>query len=271
MSPKRYSSYFPLLFIFLDLLFLNLSIGVANVYRFGQFWYVDENHDLLFGMLNLVWSVIFLYTRLYLLDRNESILDTVNRVFIGITISLSIIFAVWVLGRTYYFSREHLFVTYLLFSVLIVSWRVTFILTIRYYRTKGFNVRKVIILGQNDSSIYLRDYVLTKPELGYVFLGFYSDDQGDQDVRGSLDDAFRFCNDSEIDIIFCCTTEFTGDRVKEIVNFAENNLIKIHLISSFSTFSAKNVALNKIGDIPLINITSIPLDSKAQSSGEKGF
>ncbi len=270
MSNKRLSTYFPILFFSLDILFLNVSIGLANLDRFNQFLYTQGNYDLLLIIINVVWTVTFFYSRLHKLERNDSIQETVNRVVLAITASLAVIFAIWVLGRTYYFSREHLFFTYILFSTLIIAWRVVFILLIRYYRTKGFNIRNVVLVGSNDVSNALKEYMIVNPGFGYVVKGLFTQDQHD-DKTGDVNDVFNYCQQNTVDIIFCCTTELTSNKVREIVNYAENNLIKIHLISSFSRFSAKSVAINKIGDIPIINITSIPLDSKINQYVKRAF
>ena len=134
MTKRRYSKYFSVSFLLVDLVFLNLGFLIANYIRFGQFWFQGDRYPFLFLFLNLTWTVIFFVTRLNTIDREDKLIDSLSQVLFAISINLAAVFAMWVSTRAYFYSREHLFYTYLIFSGLAILWRIGFINLIRYYR-----------------------------------------------------------------------------------------------------------------------------------------
>lgn len=256
-THHRYSQYFPVLFLITDLACLNIGILAANQYRFG---YLIPNYDyqLLQLLLNVIWVGVFFSSNLQRINRNSRLLDHLNKVLTGLVINLSIVFALWFALQPVDYSRKYLFVTYLIFTLTILFWRSIWHYLIRYYRIKGYNIRKVVIIGKGDLSDSLAHYFKETPELGYHLVGVV-DNHDLADER--LSDFEKFTIENETDIVFCCLPQLDSDQVKDVIDFAENNLIKVNLISQFSRLSNYNLSIEQFGSIPIINVNSIPLDS----------
>lgn len=260
MQKRRYSQYFSTLFLLVDLIFLNVGFLVANYIRFNQFWFQGDRYPFLFVFLNIAWIAIYFVTKLHKIEREASIVDYISQVLLALTVNLAIVFTMWASTRAYFYSREHLFYTYLIFSFLIIAWRIGFIYLIRYYRTKGFNIRNVIIVGHGKIGKNLQTHFQQDQGLGYVFKGFFDHQTDDDEVVGSVGEVPKFAKENGIDVIFCCLPKLYDDEIKSLVNFAENNLIKIKILSDFSAIANKNLTIQKYGNIPVINVSSIPLD-----------
>lgn len=262
MAKRRYSKYFPLLFLTSDLVSLNLAVVLANVVRFSEPIYTQERYGYLHVFLNVTWLVIFYGAKLHENNRESKILDVVNKVLLGLVINLSLVFAMWVATRSYYYSREHLFYTYLIFSFLTVGWRVGFYYVIWVYRKKGYNYRNVLVVGHAESSETLVNEFHDNPSLGYRFLGFLDNHRpiGTNRIVGTVDALEQFCEDNEVDILYCCLPKLYDDEIKRIIDYAENNLIKVKVISRFSSLGHKSLSIEKYGEIPVINVGEIPLD-----------
>lgn len=260
MQRRRFSTYFPALFLFIDLIFLNVGFFMANYIRFDTFWFQGDRYPFLFVFLNIAWVVIFFLTKLGRVERESSILDYVSQILLGLTINLAVVFAMWASTRAYFYSREHLFYTYLIFSWFVVIWRVGFIHILRYYRTKGYNIRNVVIVGFGPIGRSLKKHFSQNPEIGYVFKGFFDHNPNQEPVTGSIDDLEEYCNKNGIDVIFCCLPKLFDEDVKRIVDFAENNLIKVKLLSDFSKISNRKLEVQQYGNIPVLDVSSIPLD-----------
>lgn len=256
-SHHRYSQYFPILFLLADLACLNIGIFAANQYRFG---YLIPSYDyqLLQLLLNVIWVGVFFSSRLQEINRNSRLLDHLNKVLTGLVVNLSIVFALWFALQPIDYSRKHLFITYLIFTLAILFWRSIWHYLIRYYRVKGYNIRRVVIIGKGDLSDSLTQYFKETPELGYQLVGVV-DDHEEADAR--LEAFEKYTMDQNPDIVFCCLPNLTDDQVKDVIDFAENNLIKVNLISQFSRLSNYNLSIEQFGSIPIINVNSIPLDS----------
>lgn len=257
MNHHRYSKYFPLLFLMTDLVCLNISIYLASYIRFGSLL-LDSNHFTLLGFLNILWFLVFFGSRIQEINRNSRLLDHLNKVLTGLVVNLSVVFALWFALQPVDYSRKFLFVTYLIFTLAILCWRSIWHYFIRYYRIKGYNLRNVVIIGKGDLADSLIAYFKETPELGYHLKGIL-DDHPDADDK--IDNLEEFAKKDNVDIIFCCLPNLSDEKVKEIIDFAENNLIKVNLISQFSRLSSYNLSIEQFGSIPIINVNSIPLDS----------
>ncbi|SNS56522.1 undecaprenyl-phosphate galactose phosphotransferase/putative colanic acid biosysnthesis UDP-glucose lipid carrier transferase [Ekhidna lutea] len=266
-SHHRYSQYFPILFLLADLVCLNIGIFLANEYRFG-YLVPSKDYQLLQLILNAVWIGVFFSSNLQRINRNSRLLDHLNKVLTGLVINLSIVFALWFALQPVDYSRKYLFVTYLVFTILILGWRSVWHYLIRYYRIQGYNIRKVVIIGKGDLSDSLTQYFKETPELGYQLAGIV-DDNDSADAR--LNEFEDFTINKEADIVFCCLPHLTDDQVKDVIDFAENNLIKVNLISQFSRLANYNLSIEQFGNIPIINVNTIPLDSMVNRFIKRSF
>ncbi|WP_421764135.1 undecaprenyl-phosphate glucose phosphotransferase [Ekhidna sp.] len=266
-SNHRYSPYFPILFLLTDLVCLNIGIFVANEYRFG-YLVPSKDYQLLQLILNVVWIGVFFSSNLQRINRNSRLLDHLNKVLTGLVINLSIVFALWFALQPVDYSRKYLFVTYLVFTILILGWRSIWHYLIRYYRIKGYNIRRVVIIGKGDLSDSLTQYFKETPELGYQLVGVVDDNDN---AEAPLKDFENYTLKKTADIVFCCLPHLTDDQVKDVIDFAENNLIKVNLISQFSRLSNYNLSIEQFGSIPIINVNTIPLDSLANRFIKRSF
>ncbi len=260
MARRRFSTYFPVLFLFFDLLFLNIGFFVANYIRFQAFWFQGDRYPFLFVFLNIAWVLIFVWTKLGKAERETSILDYVSQILLALTVNLAVVFAMWASTRAYFYSREHLFYTYLIFSFLVISWRVGFIYLVRFYRSRGYNYRNIIIVGFGPIGRSLKKHFAQNPQIGYSFQGFFDHNSAQEAVMGSIEDIDSYCQENKVDIIFCCLPKLFDEDVRNIVNFAENNLIKVKLLSDFSKLTNRKLEIQRYGNIPVLDVSSIPLD-----------
>lgn len=259
MPNRRYSQFFPIIFIVSDLVALNLSIGIANVIKFESFIFRDESYSILYILINILWVSVFFASRLNEIRRESRLLEHLNGVLSALVVNLAIVFALWFLTKPYYYSREHLFLLYLFFTLLILSWRLVWHYFIRYYRSKGYNNRKVVIIGSHPIAEELTNLFEVDKGIGYEFLGFFDDDvKGDQ-ILGTINELEDYVLENDVDIIFCYLPKLAGGKITQVINFAENNLIKVKIISQFSALGY-SLTLQNYGSIPVLNITSLPLD-----------
>ncbi len=268
---RRYSKFFPVAFLLFDLISLNLGMVLANLLRFGEPFYFSDLYVVLHVFLNISWLIIFYSAKLHESNRESNILDVINKVLLALVINLSVTFALWVAMKAYFYSREHLFYTFLFFSMLIVSWRIIFYYFIRHYRKKGYNIRNVAVVGLGSTAKNIVEYINETPELGYVFHGYFDNSEKDDQLIGNVTDVEKYCEENNIDLIFCCLPKLYDDEIKRIVDYAENNLIQIKVISRFSNISNKNLTIQKYGEIPVINVSSIPLDNPLNRFVKRAF
>lgn len=250
MPQHRYSRYIPIIFLSTDLVCLNLSLFFATYVRFNQV-FLSQQYQILQIFLNVIWLLVFFGSKLQEVNRNSRLLDHLNKVLTGLVINLSVVFALWFALQPVDYSRKFLFVTYLAFTLSILAWRSFWHYAIRFYRTKGYNLRSLMIVGDGELSASLVEYVNENPHLGYRLVEIYDDQNGDLENEALT---------KEVDMLFCCLPNLSDNRVREIIDFAESNLIKVSLFSQFSKLMSYNLSIQQLGNIPVINVNTIPLD-----------
>lgn len=268
MPSHRYSKYIPVLFLSLDLISLNIGFYVANLFKF-QVVFLDQPYSVLQAVLNALWIFTFFSARLHHVNRESGLIDHLNRLLTSLVVNLSVIFALWFAIKPFYYSRQHLFYLYLIFSLGAISWRIIWYFSIRYYRSKGFNIRNVAIVGCSELSARLVTYFQSNPEIGYRFIGYY-DDYQDKSL-GRISYLLNTRTSELIDLIYVYLPALHEERLKEIIDFAENNLIKVKVISQFSSIGYRNLQIQSYGSIPIVNITAIPLDNPVNQIIKRAF
>jgi putative colanic acid biosynthesis UDP-glucose lipid carrier transferase len=264
VASRRYSRYIPIIFFVADLISFNLSFFLAVFTKFGIFFKFDHGYLALQFILNLLWFSIFIYSRLYEPKRELNLVEQLNRVFTALFLNLFFVFTLWFAFKPYEYSRAHLFYLYAYFSIYVVIWRSVWYYAIRYYRATGHNLRNIVIAGCNQTTRDLKDYFQVNRGIGYNFVGFFGE-TGDGSVslgKLSVESILEFTNGNNIDVIFLYTPYFDRDSIKRIIRFAENNLIKVKLISQISNLGYSNIAISNYGSIPTLHITALPLDQR---------
>ncbi|MDA0194642.1 MAG: undecaprenyl-phosphate glucose phosphotransferase [Bacteroidetes bacterium] len=259
---RRFSKYFPLGFYLTDLLLLNISFFIGMYLKFDSWSVFDQEHINLIITFNLCWSLVFYFSHLFEIQRDYTLTQSVKKVVIAIVWFIAAVSIYWVSTKSYWYSREHIFYTITLFSFSVIGWRIAFIYFLRYLRQRGFNFRNIVIVGMTEMGQELRKYFSVNSHLGYRFQGFFDPQTNRNGVVGSIKDVHDFSVQKGTDIIFCCLPSLYNIEVKNLIDFAENNLIKIKVVSDLRAFADKHMQIQNYGTIPIINISSIPLDDK---------
>ncbi len=271
MPRRRFSKFFPVVFLLIDLSMLNIGFVISNFLRFDSLWFSSSNYPLLLAFLNLSWTVVYFSSGLHNPDREATLLQQINKILTALVINIGIVFTFWAATKSYYYSREHIFYAYLIFSALLIGWRLSFDHFIKYYRTKGYNIRQVAIVGYGRIAKGLEKHFQENPQLGYKVVGFFDHMHKSDDVIGSVEDFYAYARENGVDVVFCCLPKLYHEDIKELVDFSENNLIKIKLLSDFSAVGTRNLSVQQYGSIPVINVSSIPLDSSLNRSIKRFF
>lgn len=244
------------------MLFLNGSFLAASLIKFGRHLYGNEHYLFLALGLNVVWVFILFSSRLHNPIREQRLSEQINRVLTALVIYLSIILTIWFAFEPFSFSRQQLFITFIFFSGFAISWRVAWFFFIRYYRSKGYNVRNVVVIGYEDMAERMISYMDSHPSLGYRLVGVFDDEMNQSDkFVGSIDRVDEFVSKENVDIFFCNLNALTRTKIQDLINLADSNLIKVKMLSTFSRLEMDNISVQNYGQIPVLNVNEIPLDN----------
>ncbi len=260
---KGYSRYFWFIHFIGDVFFINVAFLVMYYLKFDNL-YFDDKYRFLIIIYNALWILVSLMLQLYELKqikRLDRILLNLFKAFIFNTIILSaILFSL----KASQFSREHLYATYLMLFFLIIIWRYTAVQLIKLYRKSGYNYSRVVIVGGDGVAQQLYDYFISDDVLGVKLLGIFTDKatvlQKKSNVfTASLNELKTFSLDNEVDEVFYTLPLTYTNKIKDLVDFCDENMIRFKIVPDFRGFLFKRVNIDFFDDVPVITLREEPL------------
>ena len=248
-----------------DFLFINLSFLLAYYIKFGSLnAYLSDKYFTLLLVFNLCWFLSTYIVKAYENNQHKKIEKIIINLIQLFILQALLITAFWVFRKAYYYSREHLLITYVLLVATISIWRFLFQYQFNRYRRKGINYRNVIIVGAGQLSNELLGVFQNNKELGYRFLGFFSDKSKDfPDLKGSVNEVVEFCKNNKVDEMYCSISDLTTDQLKKLTEYADNNLIRIKMIPDVRGFINRHLKIDFYEHVPVLTFRNIPLDDYA--------
>lgn len=269
---RRYSVLFRPVLLTVDLLLLFgcLLFAVSGNTLPSIDTGVTDNYQLLL-LAGLGWVLLTILTNPYKIVRTIRI----ARIIRGHVTLVILHFLLLVSSLTYMegisVNKQSLLLSYLLFAILIIIWRVSFTYALRLGRIKGYNFRNVVIVGYGEVARELRKFFLVHPEYGFRFLGYFDDNAKEGIVRGRVDDIFRYVSKETVHEIYCCLPYVRYSDINKIVEFGEDSFTNVKLITDFRGFSLKSLELTRYDQIPILNVISTPLDEQKNQIVKRTF
>jgi putative colanic acid biosynthesis UDP-glucose lipid carrier transferase len=101
---------------------------------------------------------------------------------------------------------------------------------LKKYRSFGNNSRTTVVVGFDDSSKNIIKLFKSKSNLGYKYLGFFSDKiYNKNEYLGNLESVFKYVTENKVDEIYCSLTVLTKDQIKKINRFSLDRNILLRL------------------------------------------
>ncbi|MCS7003902.1 MAG: undecaprenyl-phosphate glucose phosphotransferase [Cytophagales bacterium] len=272
MQTYRYSKYLNFIHILGDLSTVNISFVIAYYLKFETVQGILQYPYLhLLIWYNVAWLSLTAFFKPHNISRASRIPDILRAYFTQIILHLFLVAIFFVVNKAYYYSREHMLFTYILLTSLLVMWKIAIIYLIRIYRKKGFNYRNVIIVGYGEVAQELKKFFRLHPEYGYRLLGFFDNKAKNEQILGTFDDIKQYIKENQVNEIYCCLPYVEYPVIKELVDLADDNLLKVKLLTDFRGFSYKTVEVEHYDHIPVLNVTSIPLDNWKNRAIKRAF
>ncbi len=255
---KRYYTYFPWIFIWLELLLISVVIVTAglllSIGSLPGLWIILP-----------LWAIICLIRKDYKLGRTKGYGDTLRHL-LGSVFWLA--FALIGIGQFMElpFAYGWSLLLYLLAHAGISSfYRVGVQLALRRYRAKGKNYRNALIIGRNEWSEKLEVQLNSRKELGIRVLEVLENDF----IRSS-NHSLSQLDGYSLDIIYL-SQQLETKLLHRIIDYADEHYIKVKIIPVSGIPIQKTPSFSRYGDLMLINLNEIPLDLKVNRVFKRAF
>lgn len=271
---KGYSRYFWFIHFLGDIILINIAFLAAYFYKFGSLL-SDDRYTFLLLIFNFIWMFTAFMLDLYAIKRlrrvDRVLFNLIRAGLINVFVLAAILFS---LNDDSPFSREHLYYTYTGVFILVLIWRYSSVKLINLYRKYGYNYDRVLIVGGGDVAKGLHDYFFSDDILGFKLLGVFSDDNlsfESKVEKGMLDDISAFALKNEIDEIYYTLPLTYTDKIKELVDFADQNLIRFKVVPDFSGFPLRRVNIDFFDNVPVLSFRKEPLKDNLSRLSKRIF
>lgn len=258
MSKGRYGHFVKYAIILGDLFILNILYYCI----FGWYGHIDVLlTPMVWTGVNIAYLIsVFMFTDLHdqrVLFAEQIVVNTTKMCLIY----AALLFAtLWILNiPDFSLKLVGLFIA-ILYVVLSLWWIMSRKL-IKFYRSLGFNYKRVIIIGYADAGKKLISEMNSDPGYGFKIMGVFDCVPINEQLpyyTGKLSEIEDFIKENYIDEIYCSLSN-TGGILERILNVAENNAADFYFVPQVGPYIIRQFELNTVGDIPTLSARPNPL------------
>ncbi|GMQ29984.1 exopolysaccharide biosynthesis polyprenyl glycosylphosphotransferase [Algoriphagus confluentis] len=266
---RRFDIYFPWLFTLTDFLVVLFTLWLAD-FLLEKLGILNEIAFFAYLPLAGAWLLISVLRKDYKIGRTEDYDHTLSNLGITLFWFLAVMAILW----TPLELEENRWLQMLGFGSLLLifmgSFRVGTHMALRVYRIQGKNYRNAVIVGKGGTSPRLADVFRIRKDFGINFLGYFDDLADCNQTRGGISTFFEQAPRLDLDLIYIHEHLEPG-LVKKVIDFADENYIKVKMIPGGSLQLEKNLSFSRYGDFFVINVNDIPLDHPINSLAKRAF
>jgi len=278
LSRIRVSRYFKLLFVIWDVILLNTAILFSAYARFGSLneLFIKEEKTVTL-LANLIWIGLLLNKDSYRMVRLERIESIVGRTIRKLIIHACLIAIFVVFLKFSDISRLRLLYFYLFFFGILLVSRYISMKLLKEIRAKGYNFKKIIIVGANDTGEKMRKILAKNLTYGYKFLGFFDEKSNSSTLQslpitGGFEDIEAFIAKEKVDELYVALHIDNVEVINKIIKICEQNLVRIKFIPDFQLYTkSSKVEVAFYENTPVLMLRPEPLELPANRILKKVF
>jgi len=165
------------------------------------------------------------------------------------------------------FDREFLLIFACGTMAFILLFRVALRLFLWSVRRRGFNFRRIIIVGANDRARHFAEVILNKGQYGYILHGIIDDDESrmryfegmEVEYLGPIARLEELLAVEVIDEVYIALpVRSCYEDIQEAANLCEGIGVPVRLIADFFPLRIARSKVHLIEDIPFLSMTAVP-------------
>lgn len=257
--------------IVLNILFFIVYYGLGNLYTSV----IAGNLREVVLLLNFCYFFSLYFVPLQLHMSIVFIDKIVQRAFLLVTILIFLFATCLIFLNVGDVLATFLLVYYVVTVVVFSLWRVVVRVTLKMYRRKGHNFKKIVIVGAGKNGMEL--YRVMKDDLSYGFniLGFFDDNISLKSVLpnylGMTNDVESFVLANDVDEIYCTLPGTNDEKIVRLLNFAEKHMIRFYIVPEFYRNLKKSLVMEVLESIPLMTVRREPLQAAYNRALKRAF
>lgn len=260
--------------MFLDGLIIILSYTASWYLKFRTDLFTNEGNALsrrtyFSALFVIVPLYLILYTafQLYTSKRTHSIRYEMNNILKANVIGLLAYLTLLYIVRQPHFSRTMLFIFFGLNIWNEILARLFIRKGLVYMRKKGFNKRRILLVGYSRAAEGYIDRVLSNPQWGYEIAGILDDNVEENreykgiKVLGKIESLFAILSKNSLDEIAITLGLSEYSKFESIVNLCEKSGVHTQFIPDYNHMIPTRPYTEDLQGLPVINIRYVPLNN----------
>lgn len=167
-------------------------------------------------------------------------------------------------------------VVYYVSTIVVFScWRAFVRMLLKFYRRKGYNFKRVVIVGAGKNGMELYRAMRDDISSGFNILGFFDDNLALKDILpsylGTTDKVEEFAIAKDIDEIYCTLPGTNDEKILRMLNFAEKQMIRFYIVPEFYRNVKKSMVMEFLESVPLLTIRREPLQAFYNRALKRSF
>lgn len=247
----RYSGFIRPIIYGMDLLIIIILAKVCLV--------MDTHLFLFIGFIVFTWIVSSITSNFYEVYRYTPLIRIFSLLGIQLILFTLLVFAFFGFFQEIKVMPKEIsvYILYVFIGITIVKLGIFYLLK-KYRIVLGGNFRRIVILGVNSKTQQLENFFNINKAYGYQVINKFDVQPSGKE---SLESCFSFVIENSIDEIYCSISEFTNEQIREISEFADNNLKILKFIPDNKEIFTKKLNYQYLGITPILSLRNIPIDT----------
>ncbi len=250
---KRFSYLIRPLQILLDIIIINLIVYLVYDKEFLNFSFLSY-----ITFFWLISSYSFGFYKVYRYTSYLSVITLLGKQILFFVLGYFAYFGIFREGDVV--NNQFVILTSITISISIL--KILWLFALKKYRSLGKNFRTTVVLGFDESSKNIIKLFKSKSNLGYKFLGFFSDkNYKNSEYLGKLESVYDFTKKNMVDEIYCSLSSLNDNQIKEVNKFALEKKIALKLIPNATELYSKNQTIHYYDDdLMVLNVNKLPFE-----------
>jgi len=262
---QQFERYLQVILLALDLIVLNVVFFVCQIIFTKNLHF--NSTDAYFKYLtvaNTAWLLLAFFLRTYartIIFSFESFTKRTIQVFSG--------WIIFILFYLFFFreltvSRFFIIATTAGFGLGLVIDKFIYLGILRYFRNSDLLIKKVIILGFNETAKKLAVY-FEQDGSNTQIIGYVEDEENIEElshypILSNITDTLRVAKELNVQEIFSTITPEQNKFIYELMYQSEKECIRFRVVPNLSLFITREVHIEFYGELPILSLRKEPLD-----------
>ncbi|WP_291130379.1 undecaprenyl-phosphate glucose phosphotransferase [Flavobacterium sp. UBA7682] len=261
----RYSKYIRPISILFDLIVvITLSLYFFSELKLNEFYYLLYQ--------TFTWFLIAVIVKYYEVFRFTTPVEIITKLVKQFSLFLLVVIAFFPFAKTAIFSGSAIAIFITLSFVIILTFKYFLFFYLKKYRiVTGSNFRNAVIIGYTPEAIRLKEVFENRKDYGYRFYGYFSDKKQNPEIIGKIEDLKKYTIENKIDEIYCSLNEISNEKLKELVEFADDNKKAIKFIPDSKEIFSKNLKVDYYELFPVLSLQKTQLHNPLIKGFKRAF